>query len=154
MKKVSKLFALGLIVVFSLILTTCDLWKESDSFHSRLRGTWEVKRPGEPYNGSTLVITSIRIKISGFTTKMMNDHGHNNTQRPFGTIAARDINLEGNSGGTFDSSNISNGCSLTIKDVGGEWRDAIYFTYDPTGSDDMIIFKFGDFTEYLIKTSN
>ena len=155
MKKVSKLFALGLIVVFSLILTTCDLWKETNSFHSRLRGTWEAQRPGEPYHGSTLEITSTRIKITGFTTAMMHTHGHNDTQRPFGTIAARDTNLEGYSEGELEYSTISDPdvCSLYIKDVGGAWRPAIPFTYDPTGSKDILIFKFGNFTEILVKTS-
>ena len=147
MKKVSKLFALGLFVVFSLILTTCGDWNPVPvpSFDYYLRGTW-VSNQNEYAYGGTLEITMYNIKITGYGPK----DKVSAAQQPFRSFT-QNVSLEGYSEGELSRTDGEGYFYIYDK---GSLQPGIPFKYYSAGSERLLLFNFGGREEILKKISD
>ena len=153
MKKVSILFALGLVVIFPLILTTCDGWtSESDplfgnTFDYYLRGTW-VSNQDYYADAGTLVIRMDSIRITGFEPKEEVPAA----EQPFRNFT-QNVSLEGYSKAEGELSYLEGKGSIHIYDR-MEWQPGIDFTYYSAGFDKLLKFTFAGRQEILRKISD
>ena len=147
MKRLSKLFSLGLIIAFSLVLTTCDDWEflNSPSFNSNIRGTW-VSNQYEYKDAGKLEIKFDTIRITGYGPK----DGVTNAERPFRNYT-QNVPLEGYSEGEF---NRQGGDGFIFIYDRGSLQSRIPVKLYSIGQTSFLLFTFGDREELLRKTGD